>query len=59
MAITPIHTLIGRTVRVIAGDIVYRGVLIEVSEDTVELQGEAQWITIPAGNINSITIEEG
>lgn len=59
MVITPIHAMVGRVVRVIASDIVYRGVLIEVSEETVELQGEAQWITIPVGSINSITVEEG
>ncbi|MBI5039499.1 MAG: hypothetical protein HZC13_07075 [Nitrospirae bacterium] len=59
MAITPLHDMIGRRVRITAGDIVYKGLLIEVSEENVELQAESQWITIPIDNINSIAIEEG
>lgn len=55
----PIYAMLGSMVRVIADNIVYRGILIEVSEDTVELQGETQWITIPVGHISSITMEEG
>lgn len=53
-----LNALIGRMVIVVAADITYRGVLIEVSEDTVELQGESGWITIPVDNINSITEEK-
>ena len=56
---TPLHDMIGRRVRITAGDIVYKGLLIEVSEENVELQAESQWITIPIDNINSILIEEG
>ncbi len=59
MAMTPLHDMIGRRVRVIAGDIIYKGLLIEVSEENVELQAELQWMTIPIDNINSIEIEEG
>lgn len=54
----PLHEMIGRRVRIIAGDVVYKGVLIEVSEENAELQAELQWITIPIDNINSIAIEE-
>ena len=56
---TPLHDMIGRKVRIIAGDIVYKGFLIEVSEENAALQSESQWITIPVDNINSIEIEEG
>jgi len=59
MAMTPLHDMIGRKVRIIAGDIVYKGFLIEVSEENAALQSESQWITIPVDNINSIEIEEG
>jgi len=59
MAMTPLHDMIGRKVRIIAGDIVYKGFLIEVSEENAALQTESQWITIPVDNINSIEIEEG
>ena len=54
----PLHIMLGKAVRVVASDIVYRGILIEVSEDAVELQGEGQWITISADRISSITIDE-
>ena len=59
MAMTPLHDMIGRRVRIIAGDIVYKGILIEVSEENAALQTELQWTTIPIDNINSIEIEEG
>ena len=59
MAMIPLHDMIGRRVRIIAGDIVYKGFLIEVSEENAALQTESQWITIPIDNINSIEIEEG
>jgi len=59
MAMIPLHDMIGRRVRIIAGDIVYKGFLIEVSEENAALQTESQWITIPIDNINSIAIEEG
>ena len=55
----PLHDMIGRRVRIIAGDIVYKGFLIEVSEENAALQTESQWITIPVDDINSIEIEEG
>jgi len=55
----PLHDMIGRRVRITAGDIIYRGVLIEVSEENASLQAESQWMTIPIDNINSIVIEEG
>jgi len=48
----------GKRVRIIAGDIAYTGVLVEVTETSVELQGDGQWITIPVDSISSITEEE-
>jgi hypothetical protein len=57
MYIPSLNALIGRMVIVVASDITYRGILVEVSEDNVELQGEYQWLTIPVDNINSITEE--
>lgn len=53
-----LNSLIGRMVIVIAADITYRGILVEVSEDSVELQGESGWVTIPVDNINSIREEQ-
>lgn len=59
MDLKPLHTLIGSPVVVVAGGITYRGLLIEITEDEVQLQGESQWITIQIDNINSINAEEG
>jgi len=53
-----INSLMGRKVRVVADGIVYHGVLKEVSEDTVDLQGDTQWITIPVEKIDAITMDE-
>lgn len=47
----------GKRVRVYAGDIVYCGILIEMTEENIELQGDNQWITIPVNNVNSIMLE--
>ena len=54
----PIHTMTGKRVRIIANDIAYTGVLVEMTESSVELQGDGQWITIPVDSISSITEEE-
>ena len=45
----------GKRVRIIANDIVYTGVLVEMTENSVELQGDGQWISIPVDSISSIT----
>ena len=57
MEIDQLHEMIGKRVRVNAGDIVYSGILIEVTEENIELQGDNQWITIPVNNVNSIMLE--
>jgi len=51
----PIQTMTGKRVRVIAHDIAYTGLLVDVTEISVELQGDGQWISIPVDSISSIT----
>jgi hypothetical protein len=51
-----IQELIGKEVEVIALDIVYRGILVEVGETEVYLHSESGWITIPVANIAEIRI---
>lgn len=58
MDMKPIYEMIGRMVKVTACDVVYRGILVELSEEAIELQGETQWITIPVEKINSVVLEE-
>lgn len=53
-----VQAMTGKKVRVIANDVVYNGLLVEVTETTVELQGEGQWITISVDSICSITPDE-
>ena len=48
------HELIGKEVEVVALDIIYRGVLVEISESEVYLRSETGWITIPVSNITEI-----
>lgn len=57
MEIDQLNALTGKRVRVYAGDIVYCGILIEMTEENIELQGDNQWITIPVNNVNSIMLE--
>ena len=58
MYINPIHRMTGKRVRIIASDIACTGVVVEVTETSVELQGDGQWITIPVDSISSITEDE-
>ncbi len=58
MCYNSIQFLTGKRVRIIAGDISYTGVLVEVTETSVEVQGDGQWITIPVDSISSICEDE-
>jgi hypothetical protein len=49
-----LHTMIGKEVEVIANGMVYKGVLIEVSESEVHLKGQLQWIALPASSVSQI-----
>lgn len=51
------YRMVGKRVRVMANDISYNGTLIEISDETVELQGEYGWITIPMDRISYIEID--
>lgn len=53
----PMSTMTGKRVRIIANDIAYTGLLVEVTETSVELQGDGQWVTIPVDCISSISAE--
>jgi len=49
-----IEELVGKEVEVIALDIVYCGVLIEVNDREVHLQSERGWIVIPIDRVVDI-----
>ena len=46
--------LIRKEVEVITAETVYRGILIEVGEAEIHLQGENGWITVPAYKVLDI-----
>jgi hypothetical protein len=54
----PLARLIGKTVVVRTGDLVYRGVLREVTEDTVSLMGATGWREIPMNRVVAIRSAE-
>jgi len=51
-----LYTMIGKEVEVIANGIMYKGVLIEVSETEVHLKGQLQWIALPASSVSQIKL---
>jgi hypothetical protein len=56
----PLHKLIGRRVEVQTGDLLYRGVLREVTEESVSLMGATGWLEVPMGRVVDIRpAEEG
>lgn len=49
-----IREIIGKEVEVIANGVLYRGVLIEVSDAEVHLKTSMQWLALPASAVTSI-----
>jgi hypothetical protein len=49
-----IQDLIGKRVIVTADGLVYSGVLAEVSEESVEIRTDQQWIILPMEKVSSI-----
>ena len=46
--------LIRKDVEVITAETIYRGILVEVSESEVHLQGENGWVVVPAYKVLDI-----
>ena len=46
--------LIRKKVEVITSETTYRGILIEISETEINLQGENGWIVVPAEKVLDI-----
>lgn len=46
--------LVGKWVMVEADGIIYRGELIEITEEEINLKGEGGWITIPMDKVSSV-----
>jgi len=51
-----IQSMIGKEVEVIANGMVYKGVLIEVSDAEVHLKGQLQWIALPASSVSQVKL---
>lgn len=52
------HDLIGRKIEVITGEIIYRGVLIEIADEELHLQSEYGWISIPIEKVAEVRAVE-
>ena len=48
----------GKTVEVMANDILYTGILVEIDETDVYLEGPSGWIVIPVDQVASIREKE-
>ena len=53
-----IQSMIGKEVEVIANGIRYTGVLVEVSDEEVNLKGQMQWIALPVSSISVVKLKE-
>ena len=51
-----IRDMINKEVEVIANGVLYKGVLIEVSDTEVHLRGSMQWIALPASSVSTIKL---
>ena len=53
-----IQSMMRKEVIVIANGMRYTGVLIEVSDTEVHLQGPLQWISLPVSSVTDILLKE-
>lgn len=51
-----IQDMIGKEVELVANGVEYRGVLVEISEESVFLKMVLQWIELPAHSVSSIRL---
>jgi hypothetical protein len=53
-----IQSMLKKEVEVTANGTHYTGVLIEVSDTEVQLQGSLQWISLPMSSVTEIKLKE-
>ena len=51
--------LVGHEVEVMAGDILYRGRLIEMGEENLHMESSSGWITIPMERVTKVSLASG
>jgi hypothetical protein len=49
-----LHSFIRKEVEIVAHGVIYRGILIEVSEVEVHLKTESRWINLPTADVMEI-----
>jgi hypothetical protein len=49
-----LETLKGQQVEIIYNGLIYKGLLVGASEETVDLQTQEQWIALPMEGITSV-----
>jgi hypothetical protein len=55
-AMAELYTMIGKEVEVVANGMVYKGVLIEVSDSEVHIKGQLQWMSLPVSSVSRIKL---
>ncbi|HTG02336.1 MAG TPA: hypothetical protein VK654_17270 [Nitrospirota bacterium] len=53
-----VQSMIGKEVEVIANGVVYRGVLVEVSDTDIHLKSRMQWMSLPVSMVNAVRLAD-
>lgn len=53
-----INEMIGKEVELIANGVEYRGILVEVSDESVFLKTTSQWIELPTPNVSAMRLAD-
>ncbi len=53
---TDIQSMIGKEVEVVANGVSYRGELVEITDNEVNLKTLMQWISLPISTVNTVRI---
>ena len=53
-----INEMIGKEVEVIANGLLYRGMLVEVSDTEVHIKSRLQYVSLPASSVTEVRLHE-
>lgn len=56
---TDILQMIGKEVEVVSNGMLYRGTLVEVSDTTVHLKSQFQYLSLPVSGVTEVRLAEG
>jgi hypothetical protein len=53
-----IQSMVGKEVEVLANGMTYTGMLIEVTDEEVQLKGPLQWISLPVSLVSEVRLKD-